>query len=282
MRLVIIGYGYSARAVRAGLVEDLESLAVTTRNPAKARALFEQGIESLVFDGTGANSHLGAALASATHVLMCADPSGDGDPFLLHHSLEEAPALQWAGYLSTTGVYGDHGGGWVDEETPATPSSARSLARLAAEQAWQAACADHASRAACAVFRLAGIYGPERSPLDRLRNGQLQSIIKPGQVFNRIHSDDIGRVVAAAARSAASGIFNLADDEPAPPQDVAAFGARLLGLPQPQEVAYEDADLSLMGRSFYEENKRVSNTRIKAAFGPMLFPTYRQGLAALV
>lgn len=280
MRLVIIGYGYSARAVRAALVDDLAALAVTTRSPSKARLLHDHGIETVMFDGTHPSTHLSVALSAATHILMTADPSQDGDPFLLHHGLKEAGNLRWAGYLSTTGVYGDHGGGWVDETTPATPQSTRSVVRLAAEQAWQSAA--QGVGAACAVFRLAGIYGPGRSALETVRDGTARRIVKPGQVFNRVHVEDIARVVAASAVARQGGVFNVSDDEPAPSQDVVAHACALLGLAPPPEVPFEQADLSPMGRSFYSENKRVANARIKGAFGPMMYPTYREGLAALV
>jgi nucleoside-diphosphate-sugar epimerase len=193
--------------------------------------------------------------------------------------LADTSNLQWAGYLSTVGVYGDHDGAWVDEETPVDPQSKRSRMRVDAENAWlhrQAVVGFELG-----IFRLAGIYGPGRSALDKVRDGTARRIIKPGQVFNRIHVDDIGRVVAAAATRGAGGVFNVSDDEPGPPQDVIAHAADLLGVDAPPEVLFEEADLSPMGRSFYGENKRVSNARIKQAFGPMLYPTYREGLAAL-
>jgi nucleoside-diphosphate-sugar epimerase len=188
--------------------------------------------------------------------------------------------LQWAGYLSTVGVYGDHDGAWVDETTALRPVSRRSVQRVAAERAWQDL--QQASDITCGAFRLAGIYGENRSALDKVRSGTARRIIKPGQVFNRIHVDDIGRVVAAAARANSRGVFNVADDVPCPPQDVVAYAAALLGVEPPPEVAFDDADLSPMGRSFYGENKQVSNDRIKQAFGPMLYPSYREGLAGLL
>lgn len=280
MRLVIVGYGYSSKAIHAAWGGDLESLTVTCRTEEKAARLRADGLDAIVFDGTAASPELDAALSTATHLIMSAAPDEAGDPLLIHHDIAAATKLQWVGYLSTVGVYGDHDGAWVDEETPTNPQSKRSKMRVAAENAWlhrQAVIGFELG-----IFRLAGIYGPGRSALDKVRDGKARRIIKPGQVFNRIHVDDIGRVGAAAATQGAGGIFNVTDDAPGPPQDVIAHAADLLGVDAPPDVAFEDADLSPMGRSFYGENKRVSNAKIKQAFGPMLYPTYREGLAALL
>ncbi|MEM6712048.1 MAG: SDR family oxidoreductase [Pseudomonadota bacterium] len=285
MRLVIIGFGYSSRAVHDALLgtigQGIDGQAkVTVRTQEKVDLLKAHGIDALLFDGTQPSSLLTSALATATHILMSAAPDEDGDPFLRHHALSEAPWLQWAGYLSTIGVYGDHDGDWVDETTKAKPRSERSRHRVVAEQAWQTACAEHGTRAA--IMRLSGIYGPGRSPIDRVKAGTARSIIKPGQVFNRIHQADIARVVAGAAKYKVAGILNVTDDEPAPPQDVIRYAARLAGVEAPDGVPFDKADMTPMARSFYSENKRASNAKIKAAFGPMLFPTYREGLASLV
>ncbi|MFN3227277.1 MAG: SDR family oxidoreductase [Hyphomicrobiales bacterium] len=279
MRLLITGYGYSSKAIHAALEDQLESLTVTTRTPEKAERLQASGLDAVVFDGSQRSADLDRALASATHLIMSAAPGEAGDPLLATHDLSKAANLQWAGYLSTVGVYGNHDGAWVDEDTPTNPQSKRSKQRVAAEEAWLALSASLSIE--IGIFRLAGIYGPGRSALDKVRDGSARRIVKPGQVFNRIHVEDIGRVVAAAAAQGVGGLFNVTDDEPGPPQDVIAHAAALLGVDPPPEVAFEDADLSPMGRSFYGENKRVSNAKIKQAFGSMLHPTYREGLAAL-
>lgn len=280
MRLVIVGYGYSSRAIHGALDKSFHHLAVTCRTQEKADKLKAEGLDAVVFDGTAPSRDLQAALDQATHLVMSAGPDESGDPLLRHHTLASAPALQWAGYLSTVGVYGDHQGAWVDETTELRPVSTRSRQRVAAEQAWQNATSSQGTT--LGLFRLAGIYGRNRSALDKVRAGTARRIIKPGQVFNRIHVADIGRVVAAAARSGGDGQFNVTDDLPCPPQDVVTHAAALLGVEPPPEVTFEEADLSPMGRSFYGENKRVSNARIKQAFGPLLYPTYREGLASLL
>lgn len=280
IRLVIVGYGYSSKAIHAALGGHLESLTVTCRTEEKAAHLRASGLNAVVFDGTAPLPDLEDALSNATHLIMSAAPGEAGDPLLVHHNIAAATKLQCVGYLSTVGVYGDHDGACVDEETPTNPQSKRSKMRVAAENAWLALSAT--TEIKVGVFRLAGIYGPGRSALDKVRDGKARRIIKPGQVFNRIHVEDIGRVVAAAATQSAGGIFNVTDDEPGPPQDVIAHAAELLAVDPPPEVAFDDADLSAMGRSFYGENKRVSNAKIKQAFGPMLYPTFREGLAALL
>jgi nucleoside-diphosphate-sugar epimerase len=280
MRLLIVGYGYSSKAIHAALEGQLDSLTVTTRTPDNAERLRATGLEAVVFDGGQRSPDLDRALASATHLIMSAAPTEAGDPLLTTHDLSIAANLQWVGYLSTVGVYGDHDGAWVDEDTPTNPRSNRSKQRVAAEEAWLALSAS--ADVKVGVFRLAGIYGPGRSALDKVREGTARRIVKPGQVFNRIHVEDIGRVVAAAAEAGAGGLFNVTDDEPGPPQDVIARAAALLGVDPSPEIAFDDADLSPMGRSFYGENKRVSNAKIKQAFGPMLYPTYREGLVGLL
>lgn len=279
MRLVIVGYGYTARAIHGALADHLDALTVTTRTADKAEALRADGLDVAVFDGSSPSPDLTAALATATHLIQTAAPGEAGDPLLAVYGADAMPNLIWAGYLSTTGVYGGHDGDWVNEETPTTPQSLRSQWRVDAENDWLAF--GRSSGCAVGLFRLAGIYGPGRSPLDRIRAGDARRIVKPGQVFNRIHVADIARILAAAAQEGRGGVFNVSDDEPAPAQDVTVHAATLLGVEPPQEVAFEDADLSPMGRSFYEENKRVANDRIKQAFGPLTYPTYREGLAAL-
>ena len=223
-------------------------------------------------------------LAGTTHALISIPPDLEGDVVLRHFrdDLAALGDLAWVGYLSTVGVYGDWQGQWVDETSPTRPISERSLRRVQAERAWL----DFGKAAGkrVEVFRLAGIYGPGRSVIDTLRAGTARRIVKPGQVFNRIHVDDVARVLAAAIdRDTGHRIYNVSDDEPAPPQDVVAHAAELLGLPVPPEVAYEAAGLAGMAASFWAESKRVGNARIKADLGvELMYPTYREGLRALV
>ena len=222
---------------------------------------------------------LAPALARASHVLISAAPDANGDPFLqAARPMIEAARPAWVGYLSTTSVYGDHQGGWVDEDTPLNPQSARAVQRILAERQWLA------TGLPVHIFRLAGIYGPGRGPFQKVRDGSARRIVKPGQVFSRIHVDDIARVLAASmARPAPGTVYNVCDDDPAPPEDVLAEAARLLGLPLPPEVPFDQAEMTPMARSFYAESKRVRNDRIKTALGVKLaYPDYRSGLAALL
>jgi len=225
---------------------------------------------------------LSPAFAAATHLLSSAGPLESGDPVLARYHAEItalAPRLDWAGYLSTTGVYGDHGGGWVDEATPLIPSTTRGQLRVTAEAAWQSIPA-----LPLHIFRLAGIYGPGRGPFEKVRQGTARRIVKPGQVFSRIHVDDIAQVLAASIMAPRPGTaYNLCDDDPAPPQDVIAHAAELLGLTVPKAIPYDEAEMSPMARSFYAESKRVSNRRIKEDLGVRLIhPDYRHGLRALL
>lgn len=282
MRVLIFGMGYTARALVEAWPEDWpRDFVVTTRSREKAEALEREGFTARVFPG----DDLGAEVARATHILATAGPSEGHDPVLAKLSdsfAEAAPHIDWVGYLSTTGVYGDHDGGWVDENTPLTPSTARGRARLAAEEEWQALHRDHGLP--LHVFRLAGIYGPGRGPFEKVRNGTARRIVKPGQVFSRIHVEDIAQVLIASMRRPNPGaVYNVCDDDPAPPQDVIAHAADLLGLPVPPEVPFEEAELSPMARSFYAESKRVRNDRIKSELGVVLrYPDYRAGLAQLL
>lgn len=218
-------------------------------------------------------------------MLISIAPEPDGDPVLAAESAalaKAAPHLEWVGYLSTTGVYGDHKGAWVDESTPLNPATERGHARVDAEAAWAALAAR--SGLPLHIFRLAGIYGPGRGPFEKVRGGTAQRIIKPGQVFSRIHVDDLATTLAASiARPNPGAIYNVCDDDPAPPEDVIAHAATLLGLPPPPAVPYAEADLPPMARSFYAESKRVRNDRIKAELGVRLaYPSYREGLAAVL
>ncbi len=280
-RVFIFGLGFSALAFARRIAGEAAWIGGTVRTPEKAAALAREGIETLVFDGERPGEGVAAALARATDVVISIAP-GAADPVLVHHGadLMAAPELAWLGYLSTVGVYGNHDGAWIDETTTPRPERTRSRQRLAAEEDWQAL-AD-ARGLPLATFRIAGIYGPGRNALANLERGAARRVVKPGQVFNRIHVDDIAAAVAAAWDRRATGIFNLADDEAAPPQDLVTFAADLMGVEPPPEVAFEDADLSPMARSFYGDNKRVRNTRIKDELGVTLrHPTYRHGLSAM-
>ena len=276
--LFSFGHGYSARALAARLLPQGWRIYGTTRDTAKARALRVEGVIPLLW---GADD-LSPALQEATHLLSSAGPSEAGDPVLARHRDQIAtiaPHLTWAGYLSTTGVYGDHQGGWVDEDTPLTPSTKRGRLRVAAEAEWQAI-----PGLPLHIYRLAGIYGPGRGPFEKVRQGTARRIIKPGQVFSRIHVDDIAQVLEASITAPRPGTaYNLCDDDPAPPQDVIAHAAELLGLAVPEAIPFDDAEMSPMARSFYAESKRVSNRRIKEDLGVRLIhPDYRSGLRALL
>ena len=254
----------------------------TVRTPEKAELLKVGGIHAHLFDGTAPGATLGADLRSASHVIFSIAPGADGDPALIHHraDLDAAGGLEWLCYYSTVGVYGDFGGAGIDESAPLVPRNERSDRRVLAEEAWR----DYAAERGVplTILRLAGIYGPGRSTFDKLRDGTSRRVVKPGQVFNRIHVDDIGRVTALAAEARLSGTFNLADDEPAPPQDVIVRAAAMLGIEPPPEIPFETAEMTPMQRSFYTDNKRVSNAAIKQALGiELLYPTYREGLAAI-
>lgn len=272
--LLSLGHGYSAAALAARVLPLGWRVLGTTRKPERAELLRAQGVTPLIV-GT---DDIGAAVHQATHLLSSAGPSAEGDPFLplLAPAIEAAPNLSWIGYLSTTGVYGDRGGDWVDEDSETNPESARGQWRLAAEQDWRAL-GGH-------IFRLAGIYGPGRGPFSKVRSGQARRIIKPGQVFGRIHADDIAQIVAASmARPNPGQIYNCSDDMPAPPQDVIGYAAQLLGLPLPPEEPFETAEMSPMARSFYAANRRVRNTRIKSELGVrLLYPDYKVGLRDLL
>ncbi len=278
--LLSLGHGYSAAALARRLGRGWRIIG-TTRRAEKADRLRDQGVEPLIWPG----EDLRPAIAAATHILASIAPDEEGDPILAAHTdaiADAAPHLQWVGYLSTTGVYGDHQGDWVDETTPLTPTTKRGRQRVKAETQWQALAT--ASGLPLHIFRLAGIYGPGRGPFEKVRNGTARRIIRPNQYFSRIHVEDIATVLAASiARPEPGAIYNVADDDPSPPEDVLAEAARLLGLPLPPEVAFEDAEMTPLARSFYAESKRVRNDRIKDALRVTLtYPDYRTGLHALL
>jgi nucleoside-diphosphate-sugar epimerase len=275
--LLNIGHGYSAARLAASLWAEGWRVAGTTRSAAKAAAMAAEGVQAVLWEDDAA---MRAALAAASHVLVSLPPDEEGDPFLRRWR-GALGQPEWIGYLSTTGVYGDRQGGWVDETGELAPVNGRSRWRVAAEAEWLALVSEGLP---VQVFRLAGIYGPGRSALDRLREGTAQRVVKPGQVFSRIHVDDIVQALRASMQRGQPGaVWNLADDEPAPPQDVIAFAAELLGMEPPPEVAFEDAELSPMARSFYAESKRVDNRRLRDALGVRLaYPDYRAGLRAIL
>lgn len=277
-RLLSLGHGYSAQALARQLLPQGWTVIGTTRDPAKAERFRAEGVVPLLWDRMAVEE----ALGRVSHVLISAGPDSDGDPSLRlcgPAMAERAAQLDWVGYLSTTGVYGDHGGGWVDEDTPLTPGTRRGAMRLAAEDAWRAI-----PDLPLHIFRLAGIYGPGRGPFAKVRAGTARRIVKPGQVFSRIHVEDIAQVLETSIRQPDPGaIYNLCDDDPAPPQEVILHAAELLGVTPPPEEPFESAEMGAMARSFYAESKRVSNRRIKEELGVRLYyPDYRAGLAALL
>jgi nucleoside-diphosphate-sugar epimerase len=292
MRLVILGLGYSAShflaEARERFASRLLDVTATVRDQRRAAAMSGDTVEVLSFDGASASQKLADRIMRADAMLVSIPPGEAGDPALRFLSPAiAASTLRWIGYLSTVGVYGDHGGAWVDETTPCRPVSARSVARLAAEEGWLALASPER---AVQVLRLSGIYGPGQNALENLRAGTARRIIKPGQVFNRIHAADIAgaaahlmeRALDAAADPGLARIVNVTDCEPAPPQDVVAHAAMLMGVTPPPETPFEEAALSPMARSFYGENKRVSNRLLKEDLGYALrYPTYREALAAL-
>ena len=285
MNIFFFGLGFSARAALAHLRygERTVNVSSSTRTANKANLLTQQGVEAHVFDGIVPGATLGPSLRKASHVVLSIAPDEAGDPALIHHraDLDAADGLEWLCYYSTIGVYGDFGGAWIDESAPLVPRNQRSDRRVLAEQAWR----DYARERGVklAILRLGGIYGPGRSAFDKLRDGTARPIAKPGQVFNRIHVADIGRVTALAAAARLDGTFNLVDDAPAPPQDVILHAAGLLRVTPPPVEDFASAALTPMQRSFYADNKRVSNAAIKQALGiELLYPDYRSGLAAIL
>lgn len=277
--MLFLGFGFSAKAL-ARRLERAEWIMSGTSRTADGIADIEAcGVRAIDF------SNFSSIPGDVTHVVSSIAPDERGDPVINKLGSELAGGarrIQWAGYLSTTGVYGDHAGGWVDEKTALTPNTERGQRRLAAEQHWLALHRDHGLPVH--IFRLAGIYGPGRNTLENLKNGTARRIIKPGQVFSRIHVDDIAGVLfASIARPNPGRAYNVADDEPCPPQEVVTWGAALLGMKPPPETSFDTAELSPMARSFFADSKRVRNARIRNELGYSLrYPTYREGLKGLV
>lgn len=276
--LILFGLGYTGTAIAAGAAALGWRVTATSRNPSGRSA--PSGVALISF------ADAAAVLAEATHVVQTAAPDEHGDPALARYSVEisRSPRLRWAGYLSTTGVYGDRDGDWVDEDTPVAPTVPRAQRRVAAENAWVAALPGRPVN----LFRVAGIYGPGRSAFDDLRSGQARRVLKPGHLFGRIHRDDIAAAVLAAmqqARPPGLRVLNLADDEPAASADVTAEAARLLDMEPPPLIPFAEAvgSMSAMGRSFWNENRRVRSEKTQAQLGlRWQYPTYREGLRAIL
>lgn len=280
--LLILGAGFSGKAIGDAFKAVGFSVSGTTRSAEKAESLRALGIAPILYDGGDISGGLAADMARATHVVQSIAPGKDGDPLFRADSPALStlmPKLEWAGYLSTVGVYGDHKGGWVDEDTVLNPVSARSVERVGAENSWLDF--GRVSGVPVAVLRLAGIYGPGRNALRNMEEGTARRLIKKDQVFNRIRVEDIGASALFLAGKRLGGVWNIADHEPGPPQDVVAEAARLMGMPTPPDIPFETAELSPMARSFYGENKRVSNAKLRAAGFEFRFPDYRQSLAEL-
>ena len=278
MNLFVFGLGYSA----LHFVRENKALTTsgTVRSAAAAAALRREGIEAFAFDGARGDAGLVEALSKADLLLISAPPSAQGDPALnvYEEQIRGAPRLERVLYLSTVGVYGGADGGWVDEASPVQTVNARGKWRVDAEARWRAL--GEARRIPVDILRLAGIYGPGRSALDRLRDGTARRIVKPRQVFNRIHVADIAGVLARLIEAdGPGGVWNVADREPAPPQDVITYAAELLGVPPPPEEPFETADMSPMARSFYSDNRRVSTEKLANQLGYVWrYPSYREAL----
>lgn len=272
----LFGAGYSAKAFAAKRSDTSIPVSGTTRSPEKFNALRSAGIEPVLFDGQVFSPQLLAKLWLTTHIVASAAPDDSGDPVLAAAAGELArlaPRLQWVGYLSTVGVYGDRQGGWVDESGECKPTSKRSVDRVEAERQWLTF--GEQAKVPVAVLRLSGIYGPGRNAFVNLTNGTAKRLIKPDQVFNRIHGDDIAGALWHLAGKNLGGIFNVTDDMPAPPQDVVTYAAGLMGVEPPPEILFATAQLSPMARSFYGENKRVSNAALKGSGYVFRHPDYR-------
>ncbi|MBB5703104.1 nucleoside-diphosphate-sugar epimerase [Ochrobactrum daejeonense] len=282
MRIFLFGAGYSAQTFARRMTGEVERIAGTTRDERNFPKLEQSGIAPLLFGDEGTSPDLPDQLARSTHVVVSISPGENGDPALA--LVEEAlghpdNTIRWIGYLSTVGVYGDHQGEWVDETASCKPVSRRSRERLEAEEAWRHLTEKHATP--LAILRLSGIYGPGRNAFVNLERGTARRIVKKGQVFNRIHVDDIAGSLRFLSGTDSSGIFNITDNEPSPPQDVVTYAAELMGATPPPEVPFEEADLTPMARSFYGENKRVSNQRIRALGYEFAYPDYRSAFSEM-
>lgn len=279
--LFCFGYGYCCDYLGYALQNMGHwQIAGTTRDPEKRTQMKKRGIKSYVFDYEKPLNDPHFFLEHVTHILISTPPNDDGDPtFVMHgEDIARMPALQWVGYLSSTSIYGDREGRWVDEKSEPRPNSRRGSRRLRAEEQWLSLYEQNGLPVH--IFRLAGIYGPGRSALDSVRTGTARIINKPGHVFNRVHVEDIIQVLLASMHNPAPGeIYNICDDEAAPSNDVIEYACRLLGFAPPPAIPYNEADMAPIARSFYNDNKRVKNDKIKAGLGVNLhYPTYREGL----
>ncbi|MDA9772049.1 SDR family oxidoreductase [Amylibacter sp.] len=273
--LLSIGHGFSASVLGAQLIKGGWTVYGTTRSVEKAKKLNDDGVNSIIWPCTDLTPYI----QKATHILTSVSPNSQGDPVLnQYNEILSKNTFDWVGYLSTTGVYGNHNGGWVDENSPLKPNTTRGKLREEAELSWSKLNIN------LHIFRLAGIYGPGRGPFSKVRNGTARRIIKEGQLFSRIHVDDIAQVLLASIRYPRQGaIYNVCDDNPAPPEDVISYAAELLDMPIPIAIDYDKAEMSPMARSFYAENKRVSNELIKKELGVELkYPDYKAGLQSLL
>jgi nucleoside-diphosphate-sugar epimerase len=287
--LICFGLGYSADHYVGQFGDRFERIVGTVRGAERAALLnahFGGGrLRAFAFDGTSPTPEVKRAIAEADAALISIPQTQSGDPVLaaFGDALTAAKHLHTVVYLSTVGVYGDHAGAWVDEQTPPRPQTPRSRERLAAEQAWQDFAAHSGVRVA--ILRLAGIYGPGRNAFTQIARGDTRRIVKPGQVFNRIHVNDIAQAIDAALAQKSSGVFNVADDEPCPPGDPLVFAAQLLGRPPPPEISFDEAapGMSPLALSFWQDCRRVRNDKLKRKLGvTLLYPTYREGLRALM
>ena len=282
MKLVVFGLGFSAKAFVDFASDHFLDITATVTSSEKAARLTHDHCHVCVFNDEYADPNIVDALREADAVLISIGPDEKGDPVLRRFAreIETSKTITWIGYLSTIGVYGDAQGGWVDETTPPSPSHPRTHMRVKVEQEWLSLGAR--AKKAVHIFRLAGIYGPGRNPILNLVQ-RAQRIIKPGQVFNRIHVDDIAQtLLASLAKPRVGAIYNVTDHEPAPPQDVLTYAAELMGVEPPPEIPFEKAVMSEMARSFYADNKRVSNRLIREELGvKFLYPTYREGVQDL-
>ncbi|MEM6463540.1 MAG: SDR family oxidoreductase [Pseudomonadota bacterium] len=282
MRLFIFGAGYSGRAIASRLANRADWCGGTTRSEENFSALKAAGLRPFAFDGERLRDEVKQALRGVTHLVKSIAPGESGDALMRITGGDPQtimPNLKWAAYLSTVGVYGNHDGNWVDEETACRPSSKRSVRRVAAESQWLEF--SRGSDIPVAVMRLSGIYGPGRNTMMRVKAGNARRLVKPGQVFNRIHVDDIAGAADHLSAMEADGIWNVTDDLPAPPQDVVAYACTLMGVEPPPEIPFETADLTPMARSFYGENKRVSNSKLKDSGYRFAWPDYKSAFDAM-
>lgn len=280
-KLLCLGYGYTARALAALLSGEGWRIAGTTAKAEKAAAMTATGAQALLWPEKAFDPNW---LAATDAILISTPPDDEGCPSFRASAAAIAARrgqIRWIGYLSTNGVYGDYQGAWVDEESALRAASKRSKNRIRAEQEWREFSVTE--NLPVTIFRLPGIYGPGRSAIDTVRAGKAKRIFKSGQVFSRMQVEDIaGALAASLEKPARHNLYNLADDEPAPPQDVIEYACTLLGVEPPPLTPIEEADLSPMAKSFYADNKRVSNQRMKDALIPRLkYPTYREGLEAI-